>query len=244
MSHPTPQALLPNYLPYTVVRLAEDCSRLAVHRTKTSYKTGETVGSTIHFPSDRVKTTCHLPFFWALAVCPQKLQTRCKRTQPWKRKTSNTRSGLQPQMTLFTDRSLQTPPYQGKINKLPSSSYRNHHRVADLTGCYRTTCFPCSLSCTLTCWSRSRYLFSPQRNACSPPPRWQAKTPASFITNSNWLHLPGILFSSFTTSFRLLLPSFLQRTALFPGLSSPWPAAAGCSVLPSFTKLASGLLSS
>ncbi|MDG2804957.1 phosphoglycerate kinase, partial [Vibrio parahaemolyticus] len=45
-------------------------------------KTGETVGSTIHFPSDRVKTTCHLPFFWALAVCPQKLQTRCKRTQP------------------------------------------------------------------------------------------------------------------------------------------------------------------
>lgn len=135
-----------------------------------------------------------------------------------------------------------TPPYQGKINKLPSSSYRNHHRVADLTGCYRTTCSPCSLSCTLTCWSRSRYLFSPQCNACSPPPRWQAKTPASFITNSNWLHLPGILFSSFTTSFRLLLPSFLQRTALFPGLSSPWPAAAGSSVLPSFTKLASGLL--
>lgn len=77
-----PPSTLPNYLPYTVVRLAEDCSRLAVHRTKTSYKTGETVGSTIHFPSDRVKTTCHLPFFWALAVCPQKLQTRCKRTQP------------------------------------------------------------------------------------------------------------------------------------------------------------------
>lgn len=50
-----PQRTLPNYLPYRVVRLAEDCSRLAVHKTKTSYKTGETVGSTIHFPSDRLR---------------------------------------------------------------------------------------------------------------------------------------------------------------------------------------------
>jgi hypothetical protein len=51
-------------------------------------------------------------------------------------------------------------------------------------------------------------------------------------------------FPSFTTtSVWLLLPSFLHRTALFPGLSSPCTAAAGSSVLPSFTKLASGLLS-
>lgn len=139
-----------------------------------------------------------------------------------------------------------TPPYQGKMNKLPSSSYRNHHRVADLTGCYRTTCSPCSLSCTLTCWSRSRYLFSPQRNACSParllrvdkPRRQLASSPTR--TGSTFPES----FSSFTTSFRLLLPSLLQRTALLPGLSSPRPAAAGSSVLPSFTKLASGLLSS
>lgn len=40
-----------------------------------------------------------------------------------------------------------------------------------------------------------------------------------------------------------LLPSFLHRAALLPGLSSPCTAAAGSSVLPSFTKLASGLLS-
>lgn len=70
LSHSSPQSTLPNYLPYTVVRLAEDCSRLAVHKTKTSYKTGETVGSTIHFPSDRLRQLAiyHSSGLWQSAL--------------------------------------------------------------------------------------------------------------------------------------------------------------------------------
>lgn len=162
----------------------------------------------------------------------------------WKRKTYNTRKGLQPQVSLFTWKPTTPPLLLRQSKQVTIQVTENHHRAADLTECYRTTCSPCSLSCTLACWSRSRYLFSPQcLLASSAQLTSQTKPPASFITNSHWLHLPGILFPSFTITWLwLLLPSFLHRTALLPGLSSPSTAAAGSSVLPSF-KLASGLLS-
>lgn len=148
--------------------------------------------------------------------------------KPEKEKPTTPGIGLQHQIYPFTQ--LTTPPLRRQSKQVTILKLQRPR--CHLTNFTATHALP-SLSCTLACWSRSRYLSL--HNACSPPLRsWQAKSSASFGTNSHWLHLPGIL-SSFTTSYGsfFLLPPpnrTVSRTPIFKlasGLLSAAPVFLG-----------------
>lgn len=118
-------------------------------------------------PLRPVKTTCHLPFFFLdLGSLPSKASFRqdARGHNPEKEKPTTPEKAyyIQPQINLFIQKPTTPPLLVRQSKQVTIQVTETNHHVADLKECYRTTCSPCSLSCTLACWSRSRYLFSPQ----------------------------------------------------------------------------------
>lgn len=145
------------------MRLAEDCSRSSVNKTKTSYKTGGIVLVLSFIHSFSLKSIRQLAIYhssgpWQSALKSFRQDSRGHK--PEKEKPTTPGIGLQYQVNPLTQK-LTTPPLRRQskqVTILKLQTPRCH-----LTNFTAPHALPAAfLSCTLACWSRSRYLFSPQ----------------------------------------------------------------------------------
>lgn len=181
--------------------------------------------------------TCHLPFLQALAVCPQKLQTRWAQKPAKEKPTTPGNRPTTPCKPLYTQKYTTPPlPLIKQVNKSYHAEVTekyHYRRPLGFLPHHSLSLYPC----TLACWSRIRYLFSttPARllRAVDKPSRllasWQNRTGSSFLE----------CFPSFTTESHWFLDSFLSSPRNCCLLLSPsfitgsWNPV--CCCLPRFT---------